>query len=54
MFEERDSADEGTRNRHLKASRPGTPRASRSTRVRKKAATSYGGKHQRRNKHWSW
>lgn len=52
MFEERDSAEETPRNRQTKPSRVSTPRSSRSIRATKKAAI--GGKHQRRNKHWSW
>jgi hypothetical protein len=50
---ELDSENEGSRLRRTKTSRSSTPRAARSTR-RKKANAVVGGKHNRRNKHWSW
>ncbi len=53
MFQDNQQDDEQKRPRSTKASRLRSPRAARST-ERKKSSTGFGGKHQRRNKHWSW
>lgn len=53
MFEDNNQNDADNRLRRSKTSRLRSPRAARST-TRKKANTGVGGKHQRRNKHWSW
>ena len=53
MDYELDSENEGSRLRRIKSARTNTPRAARSNR-RKKSSTTVAGKHNRRNKHWSW
>jgi hypothetical protein len=55
MFEDTDNVDDtrGAR-RQTSPSRMRAPRAARTSRRPKKRGGSFGGKHQRRNKHWSW
>lgn len=54
MNDETDPQGESRRSRLVVNARPKTPRAARTARTKKKAATGFGGSHQRRNKHWSW
>lgn len=55
MFEEMGLEDDSKKQRRVfKTPRATAPRASRSTRFKKKTSTGFGGSHQRRNKHWSW
>jgi hypothetical protein len=54
MNDETDLPAESRRSRLTVSARPKTPRAARTLRDKKKAATGFGGSHQRRNKHWSW
>ena len=56
MYEELDSENEGNRFRRQTHPNSQTPRASRSSRTKKKPTTAktVGGTHNRRNKHWNW
>jgi len=56
MTEDMNGEPESRRTRRSTNSRLKSPRATRSTRHKKKSAggSGSGGVHQRRNKHWSW
>ena len=54
MFEDKDLEDDPKRSRLAQNARARTPRATRTTRLKKKTVTGFGGSHRRRNKHWSW
>jgi hypothetical protein len=53
MHDELNFQDDPQNRRYARTPKPRGPRASRSTRFQKKAA-SFNGTHRRRNKHWSW
>jgi hypothetical protein len=55
MFEEFNEENDESRLRRTKTSRLRSPRAAAARSGRKKVTSSgFGGKHRRRNKHWSW
>jgi hypothetical protein len=54
MFEESNQENDESRLRRTKTSRLRSPRAAVARSGRKKVGAGFGGKHRRRNKHWSW
>jgi hypothetical protein len=56
MLDEREFEDVGDRRGRKSAngSRPRSQRSSDTSRRKRKSSAAVGGKHQRRNKHWSW
>ncbi len=55
MYNDQQSDDAESRGRRIPKSRLQAPRATRTTKQKRKTpAAGVGGVHRRRNKHWSW